>query len=156
MNLIDSSPVDVDKSLLSSHPFLREPADPEDIKEAETRLGIKLPQDLKDFFLVTDGVGFSGNESIPELASIKELAWVSTADAGLDSLSELIDIPGLEELTNQELDAIPSLQRALILSDEDEESTVGLLDPAFIRQASRTVHEMRQLPWEEPEEPIWM
>lgn len=67
-----------------------------------------------------------------------------------------MDIPGLEEVTYQERQAMPNFQRVLIISDEDDESTVGLLDPAYVRQASRTIHELRGIPWEEPEEPLWM
>lgn len=156
-NLAENSPADIDPIALANDPFLRQPANLALISATETRLGITLPADLKSFYLITNGTGFSGLLTIPGLRTIQDITWESTAETGLDSLAEQVDIPGLEEITYQERQAvpIPNFQRVLIISDEDDESIVGLLDPAYTRQVSRTIHELRQIPWEEPEEPMW-
>lgn len=52
-------------------PFLNPPATDEQIFEAETRLGVKLPKDLCEFYKVTDGLGsYDSNAISPVIASV--------------------------------------------------------------------------------------
>jgi len=158
-HLVETSDAEVDRAFMAEDPFLRPAADEGNIRSAEERLGFALPGDYKDFLMVTNGTGFSG-DTVPGHARVEDLDWKSTSveETGLDFLIEMVDmLPGLEgEITPQERGAIPALQRVLILSDEDDEEIVGMFDPAWIRRASQAIGETRGVPWEEPEEVKWI
>jgi len=158
LHLVETGGVTVDSSVQESDPFLRPAASEESIASAETRLGYPLPGEYKDFLRVSNGTGFSGDTSIPGLVIVDELNWQSTemAETGLDSLSDLVDVPGLEEVQPQERAAMPALQRVLVISDPDDDVIVGMFDPAYIRLASQAICELRGLEWEEPESPQWI
>jgi len=159
-HLVATSGVEVSETVMAEDPFLRPAASEDDIRAAERKLGFALPRDYKDFLKVTDGTGFSGDTSIPSIARVGDISWKSTnvEESGLDPLVDLVDtLPGLEgEITPQEREAMPAFQRVLLMSDEDEEEIVGMFDPAWIRQASQAIGEMRGVPWEEPEEVKWI
>jgi hypothetical protein len=155
-HLVDQSDVPVDQDVLENYPFLRPSAPADSIAAAGTKLGIPLPQDYEDFLSVTNGTGFSGTASIPGLAAVEDLEWASTYEIGLEGLSDLMDVPGIQDLTPQEQAALPALQRVLIISDPDDEEIVGMFDPAYIRQVIRTVREVRQLPLDDTDTVSWM
>ncbi|RFU75923.1 smi1 knr4 family containing [Trichoderma arundinaceum] len=133
--------VDISQEVLDKYPFFKSPTSAEAIGQQQTRLQITLPEDYKKFLHVTNGIGFTGISWIPSLCGIEELQWEQAEDVGFEHLRLETFPPNVtshEEsisLTTDEFNEAPPLERVLIISDEDEETVVFLLEPEYVRKA---------------------
>ncbi|KAM0247908.1 hypothetical protein ACHAQJ_009655 [Trichoderma viride] len=132
--------VDISQQILDEYPFVKSPASPEAIEQQEAALRITLPEDYKKFLHVTNGIGFTGIGRIPSLCGVEELQWKQAEDVGLEYLRletfppNVTSLPETISLTANEYDEAPPLKRVLIISDEDEDTIVFLLEPENVRK----------------------
>lgn len=115
--------------------LLKPPASSAAIRDAEERLGITLPEDYKQFLLVSNGIEFMPSIDAPGFRAIEALKWETAEELGLDEFR--VDLgcktdPG-------EYERLPKMARVLVISDDSEE-TVWFVDPATAREA---IHVLR-------------
>jgi len=144
--------VDVSQETLDAYPFIRSPATAQAIREKETALGVQLPSDYKNFLQVTNGTGFSGVGSIPNLLPVEELEWQQASECGFEELrldtfppsvtSQLSTI----ELSSEEFSDAPAFERVLQISDPDQDAIICLLDPEYVRKTWTWLAERRSIP----------
>jgi hypothetical protein len=132
--------VDIDQRVLDEYPFVKSPASSEAIEQQEATLKVTLPDDYKKFLRVTNGIGFTGIGRIPSLCGVEELQWKQAEDVGFEYLRletfppNVTSLPETISLTTEEFDEAPPLERVLIISDEDEDTIVFLLEPENVRK----------------------
>lgn len=68
----------------SHETLLKLPASSTAIREAEERLGTLLPDDYKEFLLVSNGLEFMPSINAPGLRQVEKLEWQDAEDLGLD------------------------------------------------------------------------
>ncbi|KAH8802970.1 hypothetical protein F5884DRAFT_756274 [Xylogone sp. PMI_703] len=144
--------VDISQDILDAYPFIKAPATIQSITEKESLLGVELPQDYKAFLQVTNGTGFSGVDSIPNLLPIEELEWQDATECGLGELRVDVLPPTISSqsssitLSSEEFFDAPILEKVLLISDLDEETLIFLLDPAYVWKVWTWVADRRNLP----------
>ena len=94
------------------------PATAAEIKLAEDRLGVELPQDYKDFLLVTNGFS-APNDIEPSFEPVNNIDFLKTVD------SDLIDIWSEVEL----IEIGKELAKSIIVAGINEEQYFLLIPP---------------------------
>lgn len=88
------------------------PATEEEILEAEIRLGLKLPEDYKEFLLITNG--FSAPNDI---------------EPSFEKVSEINFLKNIMDFVVEAYDYLPELETAIIVGGKSEEQQFLLLPP---------------------------
>ncbi|KAJ7168706.1 hypothetical protein C8R46DRAFT_1268158 [Mycena filopes] len=101
------------------------PAAEEDIASIEAALGMSLPQDYREFLLVSNGLNSLPTMELPGLRPVGELEWEDAAALGLDELEATLGL----RLDEEESTLVPKMGRILMLSAADDEEQVWLLEP---------------------------
>ena len=117
--------------------LLKPPASPSAIAEAEARLGVQLPDEYKQFLLLSNGLGPTTTD-MPGLRSVEELRWEDPYELGLDLLP--IDLGSGIDSTHD--DKLPKPKRILVVSDEVSEETLWLVEPGDVDEAMRVLKEL--------------
>lgn len=117
--------------------LLRPPASPSAIAEAETRLGVQLPDEYKQFLLLSNGLGPTTTD-MPGLRSVEELRWEDPRELGLDWFP--VDLgSGIDPVHD---DKLPKPKRILVVSDEVSEEMLWLVEPGDVDDAMRVLKEL--------------
>ncbi|KAJ7153665.1 hypothetical protein C8R46DRAFT_1301142 [Mycena filopes] len=119
LDRLELSMVDEDSSLRKG------PAAEDDIASIEAALGISLPEDYREFLLVSNGLNSLPTMELPGLRPVGELEWEDAAALGLDELEATLGL----RLDEEESTLVPKMGRILMLSAADDEEQVGLLEP---------------------------
>lgn len=123
-------------------PFLRPPANNEQIALAEAQLGIELPQDYKDFLAVSDGLGSYNLSQTTPLLSIDVIFW--------DTEHHELKVEYRRfEGSNPKTARLPSLDRVLQISEIDDEAAAHwwLIEPALVKDAKQCMGEGDSVAW---------
>ncbi|MBV6623811.1 MAG: SMI1/KNR4 family protein [Rivularia sp. (in: Bacteria)] len=80
--LADNSEIEVDEEVYQSQWMGYEPATETQIVEAEKRLGISLPNSLRNFYLVTNGWRETGY-FIYDILPVEKIDWLRIRDSHL-------------------------------------------------------------------------
>jgi cell wall assembly regulator SMI1 len=94
------------------------PASSEDIESAETRLGIKLPDDYKQFLLITNGFAATNNVE-PQFEPIQKIDYLKNID---DFLVSVWKQDGTMEIGYD-------LEKSILIGGIDEEQCFLLIPP---------------------------
>ncbi|KZT68606.1 hypothetical protein DAEQUDRAFT_727729 [Daedalea quercina L-15889] len=97
--------------------ILRPPASSAAIQEAEKRLGIELPEDYKQFLLISNGIEFMPSINAPGFKPVEELKWQDAEELGLDGFH--VDLGCKTDPA--EYERLPKMGRVLVISDDSEE-----------------------------------
>ncbi|KZT68595.1 hypothetical protein DAEQUDRAFT_323868 [Daedalea quercina L-15889] len=114
--------------------LLKPPASPSAIEEAEERLGATLPEDYKQFLLVSNGMEFMPSINAPGFRPVEDLEWQTAEELGLDNFR--VDLGC--ETDPAEYERLPKMARVLVLSDDSEEQ-VWYVDPETTAEAIRVL-----------------
>ncbi|KAH9837853.1 uncharacterized protein C8Q71DRAFT_754851 [Rhodofomes roseus] len=115
--------------------LIKPPASPSAIKQAEERLGVALPEDYKQFLLVSNGIEFMPSIDAPGFQSVQELEWDNAAELGLDEFR--VDLGCKTDPA--EYDRLPKMGRVLVVSDPECEEQVWFVDPETVAEAIRVL-----------------
>jgi hypothetical protein len=139
--------VDVSQEVLDAYPFIRFPASLQAIQEKEAALRVRLPDDYKSFLQVTNGTGFSGVESIPNLLPVEELEWQEAGECGFDDL-RLDTFPTSVTSQASSITQTPEefTENVLQISDPDQDEIICLLDPVYVWKTWTWLAEKRNIP----------
>ncbi|KAG8737777.1 hypothetical protein FRC10_007804 [Ceratobasidium sp. 414] len=123
-------------------PFLRPPATREQIEQAETQLGISLPQDYKDFLAVSDGLGSHNLAQTTPLLSVDEIFW------DVEHRNMRVEYRRFET-PNEKAASLPCLDRVLQISEADEDAAASwwLIEPSLICSAKDHMGEAGTADW---------
>lgn len=110
--------------------LLKQPASPAAILDAEARLGITLPEDYKQFLLVSNGIEFMPSIDAPGFMAIEALQWKTAKELGLDEFR--VDLGCKTDPA--EYERLPKMGRVLVISDDSEE-LVWFVDPETVTEA---------------------
>jgi cell wall assembly regulator SMI1 len=89
-----------------------QPATEQEIMAAEVKLGIKLPDDYKDFLRITNG--FSAPTDIePTFRSLDKIDWLKNTDPDLINVFHIL----------------PELKRAIVIAGQMEEQNFFIIPP---------------------------
>ena len=114
--------------------LLKPPASSTAIHDAEERLGVALPEDYKQFLLVSNGIEFMPSINAPGFRPVEELKWQAAEDLGLDDFH--VDVGCKTD--PEEYGRLPKMGRVVVISDDSEE-LVWLVDPAAVAEAIHTL-----------------
>ncbi|KAH9919599.1 uncharacterized protein B0H18DRAFT_1027050 [Fomitopsis serialis] len=114
--------------------LLKPPAPPAAIREAEERLGIELPGDLKEFYLVSNGTEFMPSVNAPGFKPVEQLQWEQAKNLGLDEFAVELGC----KIDGAEWDQLPKMDRLLVVSDDSEEM-VWYVHPETVCKAIGTL-----------------
>ncbi|KAH9837849.1 uncharacterized protein C8Q71DRAFT_723123 [Rhodofomes roseus] len=120
--------------------LLKPPASLSAIREAEERLGTELPDDLKEFYLVSNGVEFMPLANAPGFRPVEDLKWERAVDLGLDQIA--VDLGC--EIDGAEWDQLPKMDRILVISDSDSEENVWYVDSETVGKAISVIRSLRR------------
>ncbi|ARS42297.1 hypothetical protein CA265_22610 [Sphingobacteriaceae bacterium GW460-11-11-14-LB5] len=99
-----------------------QPATLAEIEEAEARLGLTLPDDYKDFLLITNGFTTPNEHVDPSFSRINDVAFLKDVDPQLIEIwTENIEL----------LDVAVKLARSIIVGGRDEEQYFLLIPPVI-------------------------
>lgn len=115
------------------------PASQSEIQATEERLEIQLPDEYKAFMLVSNGLEFIPSINKPGLRPLSELKWQSAEELGLDEFR--IELG--EGLDPAEVEKMPRMGRLLMISSEDDEEIVCLVEPAQMDAAKKALNKER-------------
>lgn len=117
----------------------KDPASQSEIQAAEERLEIQLPEDYKAFMLVSNGLDFIPSINKPGLRPLSDLKWQSAEELGLD---EFRIEPGVG-LDPAEVEKMPRMGRLLMVSSEDDEEMLCLVEPLQMDAAKKGLNRER-------------
>lgn len=104
------------------------PADESDISQAESRLGLKLPTSLRDFYRASNGWR-QISDFIYEIVPVQKLNWIKEVDLEFCEIVDgSYDLPGLE-YCREELEF--AVLRSICLAQKGDATTL-LIDPENI------------------------
>ncbi|KAG9119803.1 hypothetical protein FRC07_004977, partial [Ceratobasidium sp. 392] len=123
-------------------PFLRPPATPDQIEQAEIDLSITLPQDYKDFLAVSDGLGSYNLAQTTPLIPVDLIFWDE------EHCNLRVEYRRFET-KNDKAASLPSLNRALQISEVDDDAAANwwLIEPSLIRSAKGHMDESGAVDW---------
>lgn len=133
--LADNSDIEVDEEVYQSKWMGYEPATETQIIEAEKRLGVSLPNSLRNFYLVTNGWRETGH-FIYDILPVEEIDWLQIRDSHLYGMAckhEKIPGPFNEDPNNEGLIEYryqqgTQVKRSLAISSWGD-AAIWLLDP---------------------------
>ncbi|KAJ7168705.1 hypothetical protein C8R46DRAFT_1268147 [Mycena filopes] len=117
------------------------PAAEEDIASIEAALGMSLPQDYREFLLVSNGLNSLPTMELPGLRPVGELDWEDTTALGLNELEVTLGL----RLDDEENTIVPKMGRILMLSAADDEEQVWLLEPTQVEHTLEILKSHRGL-----------
>ncbi|CAE6363190.1 unnamed protein product [Rhizoctonia solani] len=122
-------------------PFFHPPASSEQITQAEKNLGVTLPQDYKEFLMVSNGLGSFSRSDVTPLLSVEDIFW----DTRYNGLK--VEYRRFE--SNHLVSQLPCLHRVLQVADTDEDQYLDwwLIEPGLIEEAKRSVGEDGPAEW---------
>lgn len=101
------------------------PADESDIFQAESRLGVRLPTSLREFYRVSNGWR-QISDFIYEIVPVQKLNWIREVDPEFCKMVDgSFDLPGLEYCREEEEFAV---LRSICLAQKGDATTL-LIDP---------------------------
>ncbi len=104
------------------------PATDEAIAKSERLLGIQMPEDMRDFYRVTNGWMLCGH-TIYDIRPIEQLCWLSDGEPELWSVCEVDDDPPEDDDEREWwYDQGVKVRRSLMLNTRGDDSTL-LFDP---------------------------
>lgn len=104
------------------------------IHDAEERLGTgTLPDDYKEFLLVSNGLESMPSINAPGFKPVEALEWQDAEDFGLDDLC--VDLGCKTDPAEDE--RLPKMGRVLVISDSNSEEIVWYVAPETVREAIR-------------------
>lgn len=115
--------------------LLKPPASSTVIHDAEERLGILLPDDYKEFLLVSNGIEFMPSINAPGFRPVEKLEWQDAEDLGLDDFRVELGC----KTDPAEYDRLPKMSRLLVISDPDSEEMVWYVAPESVGEAIRVL-----------------
>ncbi|WP_431293161.1 SMI1/KNR4 family protein [Pedobacter sp. P26] len=99
-----------------------QPATPAEIQEAETRLGVMLPVDYKEFLLITNGFTTPNENVDPSFSKISDVAFLKDVDPQLIEIwTENVEL----------LEGAIKLARSIVIGGLTEEQYFLLIPPVI-------------------------
>ncbi|WP_214226195.1 SMI1/KNR4 family protein [Pedobacter sp. B4-66] len=90
-----------------------------DIESVEKNLGIKLPQDYKDFLLITNGFAATRNHTKPRFEAVENIDYLVNID---NFIVEIWNQEGLEDIGRE-------LARSILIAGIEEEQYFLIIPP---------------------------
>ena len=119
----------------SHETLLKPPASLTAIHDVEERLGISLPDDYKEFLLISNGLGCMPSIHAPGFRSVGELEWQDAEDLGINDFR--VDLGCKTDPA--EYERLPNMNRVLVISDSNDEEMVWYVDPETAGEAIGTL-----------------
>ncbi|KAJ7153664.1 hypothetical protein C8R46DRAFT_912275 [Mycena filopes] len=152
LDRLEPSEADDDGSLQKA------PAAEDDIASIEAVLGISLPEDYREFLLISNGLNSLPTMELPGLRPVGELAWEDANALGLDELEVTLGL----RLDEEESTLVPKMGRILMVSAADDEEQVWLLEPSQVEHTLEILKVHRGLKrfsqpvgWRRPRVVLW-
>lgn len=116
---VKSKDIQLSTKQIESNWIGNDPAKIDDIESSERNLGIRLPQDYKDFLLITNGFAATRNNTEPRFETIQCIDYLVNID------SEVVEIWNQESLK----DIGQELARAILIGGINEEQYFLIIPP---------------------------
>lgn len=116
---VKSGDIQLSTKQIESNWIGNDPVKINDIESVEKNLGITLPQDYKDFLLISNGFAATRNNTEPRFEPVKSIDYLVNID------SDIVEIWNQEDLK----DVGQELARAILIGGSNEEQYFLIIPP---------------------------